>query len=540
MASTRTALISVADKSGLVPFARGLVDLGYGLIATDGTVAYLREAGLPASPVSELTGAGELLGGRVKTLHPKLFGGVLARRDDPAHLQEAREAGLALIDLVVVNLYPFESGVHSGKPWSELADLIDIGGPSLIRAAAKNWASVGVLADPTDYAPVLDELRASGGLSDATRAGLALMAFQRTAAYDAAIASALAAAADGEPPLLAPVFGRGFRLRYGENPHQEGLFYPTRDNPTQVVAGATQLHGRAISYNNCMDIDAAVRAAWDLRPAVGAAVVKHTNPCGYATGPDAREALETAWAGDPQSAWGSIVACNAPLDEEAAEFLRRKVVHGIIAPDYEGEALGILRRKSANTIVLAISSKTVETALRGGRFRSVLGGALAQRTDCELASEWRCVTSRAFPVEKRPLAEFALRAVKHLRSNAVVVAREYARGFFQLLGMGAGQPNRVDAIRKLAAARCRQNLEPEFRESSGQEDFEAFFYETIAEAVLASDAFFPFADNVEAAHAAGLQYLVQPGGSQRDAEVIASADELGLAMVFTGTRHFLH
>jgi len=533
----RRALISVSDKRKVVDFARGLRELGVEIISTGGTARLLKENGVQVREVSELTGFPEILGGRVKTLHPKVHGGILARREDPEHMSQAEELGIELIDMVVVNLYPFEStALKPGVGLEELMENIDIGGPTMIRSAAKNYKYVAVVTDPEDYGWILEELRANGDLSDDSRRRLCVKAFRRTADYDSAIDRVLSEKLLGEE-VLRLSFREGRKLRYGENWHQKAAFY-TAGSEGSCVANAKQLWGKEMSYNNYLDADSALEAVRELKDEVGVAVVKHTNPCGYATGETLREALEAAWEGDPVSAFGSIIAFTRPVDLEAAEFLRGKFVEILIAPGYEEEALKFLTSHKKDTRILEVPPLDLEP--KDLIYRYVRGGMLEQERDRRLMEKWEVVTETNFPEDKRSLAEFAYKAVKHTKSNAIVLAREYKPGFYQVLGMGAGQPNRVDSFRKLALSKAKENLERFHSSEAPEVPLEDYVKAQLGEVVLASDAFFPFPDIVELAAEAGIRYIIQPGGSVRDPEVVGAADRLGMAMVFTGTRHFLH
>ncbi|HIE05055.1 MAG TPA: bifunctional phosphoribosylaminoimidazolecarboxamide formyltransferase/IMP cyclohydrolase [Candidatus Latescibacteria bacterium] len=533
----RRALISVSDKKNVVDFARGLRELGVDIISTGGTARLLKENGIPVREVSELTGFPEILGGRVKTLHPKVHGGILARREDPEHIRQAEELGVELIDMVVVNLYPFESTARKpGVGLEELVENIDIGGPTMIRSAAKNYKYVAVVTDPEDYGWILEELRGNGDLSEDSRRRLCVKAFRRTADYDSAIDKVLSERLVGKK-VLRLSFREGRKLRYGENWHQKAAFY-TAGAEGSCVANAKQLWGKEMSYNNYLDADSALEAVRELRDEVGVAVIKHTNPCGYATGETLREALEAAWEGDPVSAFGSIIAFTRSVDLEAAEFLRGKFVEILIAPGYEEGALEFLRSHKKDTRILDVPPLDLEP--EDVTYRYVRGGMLEQERDRRLMEKWEVVTKKNFPEDKRSLAEFAYKAVKHTKSNAIVLAREYRPGFYQVLGMGSGQPNRVDSFRKLALSKAKENLSRFHSSEAPDMPLEDYINAQLREVVLASDAFFPFPDVVELAAEAGIRYVVQPGGSVRDPEIVETADRLGVAMAFTGTRHFLH
>jgi len=511
----RRALVSVSDKAGVVAFARALHERGIEILSTGGTAATLREAGIPVVEVGGLTGAGEILDGRVKTLHPAVHGALLARRDRPEHMRTLDERGIRPIDLVAVNLYPFERTVASGADEERCVEHIDIGGPAMIRAAAKNFAAVTVVVDPDDYGAVLAEIDETGGTRLATRRRLAAKAFRRTAAYDAEIARWMTERA-GEEPFTERFTATGVlvgRLRYGENPHQKAALYRTSEH-RPGAASARLLQGKTPSYNNLLDADSAFELVAEFeRPAIG--VVKHNNPCGVAEGDDLVDAWKRALASDPVSAYGGIVACNRPVTGELAEELARIFLEVVIAPEFLPEAREVLARK--RDLRLLETGGMPDPNRDGVLIRPVAGGFLLQDRDTGRVDPARLevVTKRApTPGELEDLL-FAWRVVKHVRSNAIVLARARAT-----VGIGAGQMSRVDAVR-IAAAKAKEG-----RGSRG--------------AVMASDAFFPFPDGLVEAAKAGVCAAIQPGGSVRDREVIAAADEYGMAMVFTRMRHFRH
>ncbi|MBP7275985.1 MAG: bifunctional phosphoribosylaminoimidazolecarboxamide formyltransferase/IMP cyclohydrolase [Kiritimatiellae bacterium] len=537
------ALISVSDKTGVVEFARELNGFGVELLSTGGTARALREAGLPVKDVSEFTGFPEMLDGRVKTLHPKVHAGLLHLRDDPGHLATMRQHHLEPIDLVCVNLYPFEATVaRADVSFTEAIEQIDIGGPSMLRSAAKNMRSVTVVTDPSDYARVIESMREHGGdTTEPLRLELGRKVYARTAAYDAAIAAWLAAQAeDAAGAPLVRAWSGGVRLRYGENPHQAAVFYRDATAVEAGIAHTEQLHGKEMSYNNYLDGDAALESVKELVGAPGVSIIKHSNPCGYATGETLAEALEAAWAGDPVSAFGSVIAVTRPVDRAMAERLKGRFVEALIAPEFEPDALEFLKAKSKDLRLLRLGGP-VTPPRPTPQLRQITGGMLVQDRDVGVNAHWTTVSSAAFPDALRPLAEFGVKVCKHVKSNAIVLVREYAPGRFQLIGMGAGQPNRVDSVRKLALARARENIERMHELCGGYgQTPEEFHHGIIRDTVLVSDAFFPFADNIEFAAEAGLRYIVEPGGSVRDEEVIAACDRFGIAMVFTGMRHFKH
>jgi phosphoribosylaminoimidazolecarboxamide formyltransferase/IMP cyclohydrolase len=517
------ALLSVSDKAGLLPFAQALARHGVEILSTGGTARTLAEAGIPVTEVAEVTGFPEMLDGRVKTLHPAIHGGLLARRDLPDHMAALERARIRPIDLLAVNLYPFAETLARGASEEECIENIDIGGPALIRAAAKNHADVTVVTDPSDYALVLEEMaRHRGATGLALRRRLAGLAYARTAAYDAAIA-AWFAQRQGEtfPPVLALAGRLKEKLRYGENPHQQAAFYVTGER-RPGVATARQLQGRELSYNNLNDTDAAFELAAEFaEPAV--AIIKHANPCGVAVAGDLRQAWEKALACDPLSAYGGIVAVNRPLDAATAEAVARHFVEVVIAPEVTPAAKAALERRSALRLLEAGAMPDPEAPGMG--LRSLSGGYLLQSRDNGRigADDLKTVTKRApTPPEIADLI-FAFRVAKHVKSNAIVYAKGGAT-----VGIGAGQMSRVDSSR-IAAQKA---------EAAGKA---AGLAESPAKgSVVASDAFFPFADGLEAAVAAGATAVIQPGGSVKDAEVIAAADKAGIAMVLTGMRHFRH
>jgi phosphoribosylaminoimidazolecarboxamide formyltransferase/IMP cyclohydrolase len=525
------ALLSVADKTGLVELGRGLHGLGVELVSTGGTAGALRTAGLPVREVAELTGFPEMLDGRVKTLHPAIHGGILARRDHPEHLHQLADHGIAPIDLVVVGLYPFEATVaRPGVTESDALEQIDIGGVALIRAAAKNHEAVAVLVDPAQYRPVLDELRATGGrLGGETRRRLAQEAFRRTTRYDAAIAAWLAdpaparAAVAAEPlrfpPVLRIAAERVTVLRYGENPHQAAALYRPLGDPVGPagLGAARQLHGPELSYNNLLDLSGALGLLAEFtEPA--AVVVKHTNPCGAAVGRDAVTAFERARASDPVSIYGGIVGVNRPVDGRLAQALSGILLEILFAPAFDTDALDALRRTKKKLRVMEVATDRRHWPAPGLEVRGILGGFLVQEPDLADLDPGQCrVVSRRVPTEAewRGL-RFAWTVAKHVKSNAIVLATGD-----QVLGVGAGQMSRVDAAR-LAVVRAREHG----HDPRG--------------AQAASDAFFPFRDGLDVVAEAGATAVIHPGGSIRDDEIVAAADRHGMAVVLTGIRHFKH
>ena len=512
------ALISVYDKTGVVAFSKRLVDSGFELISTGGTHSTLsKEGGLPVMQVSEVTGSPEILDGRVKTLHPVIHAGLLARRESPGHMAELAEHRIDPIDLVVVNLYPFVETISKpGVTIDDALENIDIGGPTMLRAAAKNFPSVAVVVDPADYSWVADKMSGKG-LSPEDRRNLAAKAFYHVSVYDTAVASYLTipdAETAGLPEHLTIPLIKTATLRYGENPHQQGGLYVAAGSSAKGsgggIAGARQLHGRELSYNNLMDADAVWRTVSDFGD-LAVAVVKHANPCGLACHQDQVIAYQRAYEGDSVSAFGGIVGYNRTVTAAAANAMDAVFYEVVVAPDYEPEALEILQKKR-NLRILAVEQAASNQAYD---LRPVSGGLLVQEADIisEAPSSWTTVTNRAPTATELEDLAFAWTAAKHIKSNAIVFAKDRT-----LVGMGAGQPNRVVSVHLS-------------QRTAGDQ---------AAGCVLASDAFFPFPDNIELAAEAGITAVVQPGGSIRDDEVIAEANKRGLAMVFTGVRHFRH
>ena len=511
------ALLSVSDKRGLAELALGLAELGVELIASGGTAAALRDAGLDVIEIAELTKSPEMLGGRVKTLHPRIHGGILARRDLADDTRDLAAQAIGTIDLVVVNLYPFEQTVaRPDVGYEEAIEKIDIGGPSMIRSAAKNHAFVGVVVDPDDYAGVLAELRAEAGLGRETRRALALKAFQRTAAYDAAIQGWLDAQVhdrdkDPFPAQLAIALPRAASLRYGENPHQQAALYGG------FLDAVEPLHGKELSYNNLVDVQAALALVLEFDPQESAAVaiLKHNTPCGVGTGASPLEAYRHAFETDPDSPFGGIIVCNRLFDRSLAEEVDQIFSEVLVAPGFDAEALELLRKKK-NRRLLAFDAAAIDSAEL--EWRRVYGGVLLQEPDTsseELANA-QVVTKRKPTEDELHALQFGWRVVKHVKSNAIVFA-----GHDRTLAIGGGATSRVDAVHAASAKAARVGL-------------------TLEDSVLASDAFFPFRDGLETAVAAGARAVVQPGGSNGDKRVIEAADRLGVSMVFTGVRHFRH
>ncbi len=516
----RRALISVYDKTGLEELGIGLAEAGVEIVSTGSTAARLSAADIPVTPVEDVTGFPEIMEGRVKTLHPSVHAGLLADRNNPEHVARIKELGIAPFDLVVVNLYPFQDTVASGASEADCIEKIDIGGPAMVRASAKNHGSVAVVVDPGSYDAALEAVR-DGGFTLEQRKRLAGLAFQHTAAYDAAVAGWFAAdyapdaeaAESGWPGFLGAVHSRRDVLRYGENPHQKAALYTVAGAPESGLAGAEQLHGKAMSYNNYVDADAALRAAHDFdQPCV--AIIKHANPCGIAVGADNAEAHRRAHACDPVSAFGGVIATNRPVGEELAGQIAEIFTEVVVAPAFEPAAVEVLSRKKNIRLLVADGSGSGA----GVEHRQISGGLLVQSRDAIDApgddpSTWTLATGE--PADEATLADlaFAWKAVRAVKSNAILLASGGAT-----VGVGMGQVNRVDSAR-LAVTRAG---------------------ERVTGSVAASDAFFPFPDGLEILTEAGVRAVVQPGGSVRDEEVVAAAKAAGVTMYLTGTRHFFH
>jgi len=516
----KKVLISVTDKTGIVDFAQELKGFDVKILSTGGTAAQLRAAGIDVTDVSDYTGFPEMMDGRLKTLHPKIHGGLLALRNNEGHMKSAEQHDIDMIDMVVINLYRFEDTVaKEGCTLEEAVENIDIGGPTMLRAAAKNHPFVSVVTDPEDYPEIIAEMKETGGMiSEATNFALATKTFQLTARYDGAISNYLGARLQGEeiqkfPTTFTIQFDRAQALRYGENPHQDAAFYREKNAPVSSIASARQLHGKELSYNNIMDSDAAWQMAcdFDLPTAV---IMKHSNPCGAATSDGSlKDAYVKAMATDPVSAFGGIVSFNRPVDREVAQELAKTFLEVIIAPGFDRDALDILTAKK-NVRLLEIPTPAAGQPADLD-FRRVAGGLLVQERDPgrDDIMKAKVVTKRAPTAEEYQALDFAWRVVKNVKSNAIVFTAKD-----QLVGVGAGQMSRVDSVH---IAQMKANLPTQGT-------------------VLASDAFFPFRDGVDMAAKAGVTAIVQPGGSIRDEEAIQAADEHGIAMIFTGRRHFRH
>jgi phosphoribosylaminoimidazolecarboxamide formyltransferase/IMP cyclohydrolase len=514
------ALISVSDKSGILEFARELAAQGVDIISTGGTAKLLADNGVKVTEISDYTGFPEMLDGRVKTLHPKVHGGILGRRDLPEHVATMQKHGIPNIDLVVVNLYPFRETI--AKPGCTLEDAIeniDIGGPAMVRSSAKNHANVAIVTDPADYALILNEMKA-GGVTDATRFSLAVKAFEHTAAYDGAIANYLGMIVEngkpeGFPRTINLQFRKAQAMRYGENPHQNAAFYVAPAEKEASIATAHQLQGKELSYNNIGDADAALECVKQFDAAPACVIVKHANPCGVAHGANLLEAYDRAYQTDPESAFGGIIAFNGELDAETMKVIvERQFIEVIIAPKVAAAAVEVAAAKK-NVRVLECGQWPAEPGKRLD-FKRVTGGLLVQDADLALHGELKVVTKRQPTPQEMADLLFAWRVAKFVKSNAIVYARDN-----MTIGVGAGQMSRVNSAR-IATIKA---------EHAGL---------VVKGSVMASDAFFPFRDGIDSAAAAGIAAVIQPGGSMRDEEVIAAADEHGMAMVFTGMRHFRH
>jgi phosphoribosylaminoimidazolecarboxamide formyltransferase/IMP cyclohydrolase len=514
----RRALLSVSDKAGIVDFARGLQEQGVEIVSTGGTARELAGAGIAARDIEDFTGFPEIMDGRVKTLHPRLYAGLLARRDDEHHLDAAAQQQIEQVDLVCVNLYPFEQTVARGDASEEeVIENIDIGGPTMIRAAAKNNAFAAVVVDPGDYQAVLEELRGSGGrLSLQTRTRLAAAAFACTARYDAAIASWFAPRAyEGFPPSWHDSYEKVSDLRYGENPHQAAAYYARTGASTHLLDGVRQLHGKELSFNNLLDLSSARELVEDF-DGPACAILKHNNPCGCAIADSGQLAYERAFACDPQSAYGGVIAVNQRVDRAFAEALSKQFIEVLLAPGFDPDALELLSQKKNVRLLELAGWPAASRELEG---KPVLGGQLLQTRDVvSEAREQMSVMTGGEPSEEQwQDLLFAWKVCRHVRSNAIVIA-----GGGATIGIGAGQMSRVDAVR--IAVEKAQAAQPQL----------------LAGSVLASDAFFPFADGPQLAIDAGVSAIIQPGGSVRDEEVVAAAKDAGIAMVATGVRHFRH
>ena len=559
----KRAILSVSDKTGIVEFAAFLEKNSIEIFSTGGTFKILKENNIAVREINDITGFPEMMDGRVKTLNPKVHGGILALRDNETHLKEAKENGIEFIDLLVVNLYPFEKTVANPEVSLEDAiENIDIGGPTMLRSAAKNYKFVTIITDPSDYKKFKEEYIVNDGTSYEFRQDLALKVFQRTAEYDTAISTFLEERLNNNKKKTISMKS-GKTLRYGENSHQSATLYTDDKADKETLAAAKLLNGKEMSYNNYMDAQAALDMVIEFEEPA-AVVIKHMNPCGVATGQNLREALESAWFSDPISAMGSVLAFNREFDMKTLRFLRgketkhysfmvedgklisselkRKFIEVIIAPSFSAEVIEYMTTKktSKNVRLLQVDIEKSKKA-KDFQIKRIDGGFLVQSTDNELTSKLDCVTNRKFTDKMEKLAEFSMKCCKITKSNAIVLCRITEKGTYQVLGMGAGQPNRVDSLRKLALTKARENLEYEFKTNEIKGEFEDYFQKIITEkTVMASDAFFPLDDTVRTAAANGIKFIIQPGGSMKDQDSINACDELGVAMIMSGNRHFRH
>ena len=515
----RRALISVWDKKGLAPFAKELVSLGMEIISTGGTASALKSGGIPVRDVSDITGFPELFEGRVKTLHPKIHGGLLYRRGKKEHVEEAKKAGIEPIDLVVVNLYPFESVAgKEGAKLEEAIEMIDVGGPAMVRAAAKNYESVAVVVDPADYGMILEKLKSKGGIDDETRRGLALKAFARTSSYDAAICRYLSAVhgTDLYPDYLEMRFERAYPLRYGENPSQQAAAYRILGR-TSILDSKIHAGSKAMSYNNFLDADTAFGLIREFKDEIACIILKHNNPCGGAVGKTLVESYDKAYAGDPLSAYGGVIALSRKVDAATAKAIGTKFIEVVLAPGYDDDALEILKARESRRL-LDVSNIWDMSTERAVNFRYITGGMLYQGRDPGIYDKEKI----AVPTKKKPTAGelddayFATKFAKHTKSNCIAIAKD-----LQLVGNGAGQMSRVDSC-KIAIDKAKR------------------FGFDLKGTTAASDAFFPFRDAVDELAKAGITCIAQPGGSIRDEESIKAADEFGISMILTSRRHFKH
>ena len=517
--SVKRALVSVWDKSNLAPFATGLASLGIEIISTGGTAKYLAENGIKAKEVSDITGFPELFGGRVKTLHPKIHGGILFRRGEKSHEQQAKKSGIKPIDMVVVNLYPFEQVAgKEGTAFEEAMEMIDIGGPAMVRAAAKNHRSVIVVCDPADYSWISQELRAKGDIGEKKRRELALKAFARTSSYDAAICRYLSEASNTElfPDFLEMRFERAYPLRYGENPSQRAAAYRILGR-TSIFDSKIYAGSKMMSYNNFLDADSAFGLIREFKEQVATIILKHNNPCGGAEGKTLEESYLKAHASDPESSYGGIIALSRKVDAKTAKAIGSKYIEVVVAPGYEEEALAILRKKESRRIIDVSNIWDMSTE-RAVNFRYITGGMLYQDRDPGIyeKNEMSAVSKRKPNPSEISDAYFATKFVKHTKSNAISIAKD-----LQLVGNGAGQMSRIDSC-NIAIEKAKRN------------GFK------LQGTTAASDAFLPFRDSVDVLADAGITCIVQPGGSVKDKEVIDAANERGISMLFTGRRHFKH
>ena len=523
------ALISVSDKSGILELAQTFNSCGIIILSTGGTAKLIRDKGIDVVDVSSYTGFPEMMDGRVKTLHPKVHGGILAIRNNKEHQISLQSHNIELIDFIVVNLYPFEKvSQKENTSLNTIIENIDIGGPTMIRSAAKNYTDVTVVTDPSDYPIVIDELKNKKKTKLSTREKLAVKAFTRTSLYDQCINEYLSKKLLKEEKKSFN-FSRKLTLRYGENPHQIGAIYKDDHFSGEAVSHAEILHGKPMSYNNYLDAQSAYNTALEWKDNITSVIVKHGNPCGVSSGTTLSESMRFAWEGDVVSAFGSVIMVTDKVDLKTAEFLVNKFIEILIAPDFEVSALELLKKKSKNIRLLKVKlSKDSEK----NHYRMIRGALLEQSFDNSLLEVFETVTEQKVSDQKKGLFRFAYQSVKHIKSNAISISHEYQKGKYMLLGIGAGQPNRVDSIKKLAVLKAKENIERMYPNIAWKEK--------MSECVLASDAFFPFKDNIEYANEAGIKNIIQPGGSIRDDEVISTCNRNNIAMVFTKMRHFFH
>jgi phosphoribosylaminoimidazolecarboxamide formyltransferase/IMP cyclohydrolase len=568
MLKIETAVISVSDKTGIVDFAKFLASQGVRIISTGGTAKVLQDGGVRVDPIREITGneKDDYFDGRMKTISFNYESALLYKRDNEKHVAQACELGIPRIDMVVCNLYPFEQVTSKpGTTIDEAIENIDIGGPCMIRAAAKNYKSIAVVVNPARYAQIMDEWRKTGGVSDELLAELMIEAYERTADYDAAIQTFFGWAL-GDQMLKRMKYGKGEQLgRYAENWHQKGWLYREAGTTEPNAPNAYQVYGGPLGYNNYVDAEAAINSALELHDKIAVSIIKHTNPCGYATGKTLIEAFKRAWEGDPVSAFGSVIGMTRPFDMDCAKFIENKFVEVILAPKFEKDALdyikGLGKKKAGLRLLEYGEVRPLDPKKTNYRF--VTGGLLEQERDtlfylCKSFADLvkpakeltdansgkklmvGVMTKGAPPAERAGLYDFVLRHVKHVKSNAICIAREYDKGKYQIIGMGCGQPNRKDSV-MLAGMRARDNMALEAK-AKGAKDVEAYIKKELAgdHVVLASDAFFPFRDGLDNAAATGVKYVLEPGGSVKDGEVIAAAEEHGICLIFTGVRKFTH
>ena len=555
----RRALISVSDKNGISEFASSLVSLGFEIISTGGTANLMRDKGVHVTDVSKITGFPEIMDGRVKTLHPSIHGGLLARRDVSSDMQQAEQNDISMIDLLCVNLYPFEKTIEQNPSLEDAIENIDIGGPAMIRAAAKNYRHVIVVTDVNDYKQIIEELQKHGDVLEKTRKKLAVKVFGLMQRYNGAIEEYLNSELLGGNSISLKATD-GKELRYGENSHQKAKIFRIDQGGSSLYDGKI-VNGKEMSYNNYLDAESAVQTLAGLdRNAAAAVVVKHGNPCGVATSQTIAEALEKAWEGDPVSAFGGVVAVNGTVDMATANFLKGgnlvhqtyqcqdgeyipvssptgKFIEILIAPSFEQSALDFLISKSKT---LRIIQYDVAAKKEDWQFRQISGAMLMQTPDDKVVEKYEVRTRQQPPEGFEGLVEFGMSICRQMSSNSICVVRKYGGDHYQLMGMGVGQPNRIDAIRKLAMPKVMENLQREYKERQISEPLSEWAAKELSNMILISDAFFPFDDSVREAGSMGVRHIAQPGGSMKDDLSLSACDKLGLSMIFTGYRHFKH